>query len=309
MKKILVATEKPFSKVAVDKIRAVVEGSGNQLVLCEKYKTEEELLAAVADVDALIIRSDIVNDRVVEAAKNLKIVVRAGAGYDNVDLQACSAKGIVVMNTPGQNANAVAELVFGLLIFSLRKHFNGSSGCELRGNNIGIHAYGNIGRYVAKIAAGFGMNVYAYDPFVPAEQMKEEGVIPVSSVEELYKTCRIVSLHIPATEQTKRSVNKALLSLMPEGAILVNTARKEVINEEELVEVMEKRPDFIYLSDMWTISRVSLKVVISLPPRRWEPRPKRLMSTPALLQLIKLLSILQQGTRLSELIPDILLIT
>ncbi|HHU00846.1 NAD(P)-dependent oxidoreductase [Xiashengella succiniciproducens] len=250
MKKILVATEKPFSKVAVDKIRAVVEGSGNQLVLCEKYKTEEELLAAVADVDALIIRSDIVNDRVVEAAKNLKIVVRAGAGYDNVDLQACSAKGIVVMNTPGQNANAVAELVFGLLIFSLRKHFNGSSGSELRGNNIGIHAYGNIGRYVAKIAAGFGMNVYAYDPFVPAEQMKEEGVIPVSSVEELYKTCRIVSLHIPATEQTKRSVNKALLSLMPEGAILVNTARKEVINEEELVEVMEKRPDFIYLSDI-----------------------------------------------------------
>lgn len=250
MKKILVATEKPFSKVAVDKIRAVVEGSGNQLVLCEKYKTEEELLAAVADVDALIIRSDIVNDRVVEAAKNLKIVVRAGAGYDNVDLQACSAKGIVVMNTPGQNANAVAELVFGLLIFSLRKHFNGSSGSELRGNNIGIHAYGNIGRYVAKIAAGFGMNVYAYDPFVPAEQMKEEGVIPVSSVEELYKTCRIVSLHIPATEQTKRSVNKALLSLMPEGAILVNTARKEVINEEELVEVMEKRTDFIYLSDI-----------------------------------------------------------
>lgn len=250
MKKILVATEKPFSKLAVDKIRNVVEEAGYALQLLEKYSSEAELLAAVSDADALIVRSDIVSAKVVEAAKKMKIVVRAGAGYDNLDLAACSAAGVVAMNTPGQNSNAVAELVFGLLVFGLRKQYSGASGSELRGSSIGIHAYGNVGRYVAKIAAGFGMTIYAFDPFVSADKIKADGVIPVATVEELYRKSRIVSLHIPATDATKKSINKSLLSLMPEGAVLVNTARKEVIDEEELFKLMEERSDFIYLSDI-----------------------------------------------------------
>lgn len=250
MKKILVATEKPFSKIAVDQIREIVEAAGFKMELLEKYTSESQLLNAVADVDAMIVRSDIVNKNVLEAAKNLKIVVRAGAGYDNLDLDGCTAHNVVAMNTPGQNSNAVAELVFGMMIFGIRKQFNGATGAELRGKSIGIHAYGNVGYYVGKIAHGFGMKVYAYDPYVSADRMKSHGVEPLPSVEDLYRTCEFISLHIPATENTKKSINKALLSLMPKGAVLVNTARKEVINEEELVELMAERNDFMYLSDI-----------------------------------------------------------
>jgi len=248
--KVLVATDKPFAKVAVDGIRKIVEDAGYELKLCEKYTSEDELLQAVADVEGMIVRSDIVNQNVVNAAKNLKIVVRAGAGYDNLDLKACSEKNIVAMNTPGQNSNAVAELAFGMMIYGIRKQFNGASGTELRGKNIGIHAYGNVGYYVAKIAHGFGMNVYAFDPFVSEEKMKAENVEPVATVEELYKKCQFISLHIPANDKTKKSINKKLLSLMPAGAVLVNTARKEVIEEDELVALMEERKDLIYLSDI-----------------------------------------------------------
>lgn len=250
MKKVLVATDKPFSKVAIDQIRSVVENAGCKLELLEKYTSEAELLAAVEDVDGLIVRSDIVNSNVLNAAKKLKIVVRAGAGYDNLDLAACTAKNVVAMNTPGQNSNAVAELVFGMLVLAIRKHYNGSTGSELRGKSIGIHAYGNVGYYVGLIAKGFGMKVYAFDPFVTADRMKADGVEPVNSVEELYKTCQFISVHIPANDATKKSINKKLLSLMPKGAVLVNTARKEVINEDELVALMEERADFMYVSDI-----------------------------------------------------------
>ncbi|MGQ1947983.1 3-phosphoglycerate dehydrogenase [Geofilum sp. OHC36d9] len=250
MKRVLVATEKPFSKMAVDQIRKVVDEAGYELRLLEKYKSPSDLLAAVADVDALIVRSDKIDCNVLESAKNLKIVVRAGAGYDNLDLVTCSSKNIVAMNTPGQNSNAVAELVFGMLVYGIRKQYTGAAGTELRGKSLGIHAYGNVGYYVGKIAHGFGMKVYAYDPYVSADRMQSHGVEPVNSIEELYRTCEVVSLHIPANASTVNSINKSLLSLMPKGAVLVNTARKEVINEAELVEVMNERPDFIYLSDI-----------------------------------------------------------
>lgn len=250
MKKVLVATEKPFAAAAVNAIRKVVEDAGYQLVLLEKYTAKDDLLKAVADVDAIIIRSDIVDAEVVEAAKNLKIVVRAGAGYDNIDLKACTAKGIVAMNTPGMNSNAVAELVFGMMVFMSRGMFDGGTGTELREKKIGIHAYGNVGRYVAMIAKGFGMKVYAFDPFVAKEKMEAEGIAVVDTIQELYKTCQYVSLHIPANEQTKKSINYDLLSLMPKGATLVNTARKEVIDEAGLLTMFAERPDFKYLSDI-----------------------------------------------------------
>lgn len=250
MKKILVATDKPFAKVAIEQIREIVEGAGHHLALLEKYTTVEQLLDAVKDANAMIVRSDLVTKQVVEAAKELKIVVRAGAGYDNLDLEACTASGVVAMNTPGQNANAVAELVFGMMVMVARNLYNGSSGTELRGKKLGIHAYGNVGYYVAKIAKGFGMEVYAFDPFVSNEKMVSDGIIPVATVEELYSKCQYVSLHIPATEKTKKSINHQLLSSMPKGAVLVNTARKEVIHEEELVKVMEVRGDFKYVSDI-----------------------------------------------------------
>jgi len=250
MKKVLVATDKPFAKVAVDGIRKVVTEAGYELVMLEKYTEKADLLKAVSDVDAVIIRSDIADKAVLEAGKNLKIVVRAGAGYDNIDLEAATNNNIVAMNTPGQNSNAVAELVFGMMVLMARNNYNGSSGTELRGKKIGIHAYGHVGRYVAKIAFGFGMEVYAFDPFVKKEAMEAEGVKVVSTVEELYATCQYVSLHIPATAQTKNSINFELLSKMPKGATLVNTARKEVINEEGLVKMFAERPDFRYVSDI-----------------------------------------------------------
>jgi D-3-phosphoglycerate dehydrogenase len=248
--KVLVATEKPFAKVAVDGIREVVEQAGYELVLLEKYTSKEQLLDAVADVDALIIRSDNVDAEVLDAAKNLKIVVRAGAGYDNIDLAAATAHNVVAMNTPGQNSNAVAELALGMMVMAARNLYNGTSGTELMGKKLGIHAYGNVGRNVARIAKGFGMDIYAYDAYCPDEVMIAEGVTPLHSAEELYATCDVVSLHIPATSETKGSINYALLTHMPKGGLLVNTARKEVINEDELIRFMQERTGFRYVTDI-----------------------------------------------------------
>lgn len=248
--KVLIATEKPFAKVAVDGIREVIEQAGYELALLEKYTTKEQLLEAVADVDAIIIRSDIVDAEVLDAAKNLKIVVRAGAGFDNIDLVAATAHNVVAMNTPGQNSNAVAELALGMMVMAVRNMYNGTSGTELKGKKLGIHAYGNVGRNVARIAKGFGMDIYAYDAYCPDEAMLNDGVVPLHSVEELYSTCHVVSLHIPATPETKGSINYALLSHMPNGGLLVNTARKEVINEGELIQFMQERQDFRYVTDI-----------------------------------------------------------
>jgi D-3-phosphoglycerate dehydrogenase len=259
MAKVLVATEKPFAKAAVEQIKALVEEAGFEFALLEKYTDKGQLLEAVKDATALIVRSDKVTREVLDAAKELKIVVRAGAGYDNLDLAACTEKGVVAMNTPGQNSNAVAELALGMMVFMARNRFNGTSGTELRGKTLGIHAYGNVGYYVAKIAMGFGMDVYAFDPFVPKEKIEADGVKVVDSVEELYSTCRYVSLHIPANEHTKKSINKELAGKMPANAVLVNTARKEVIDEESLLELMAERSDFTYISDIAPDSEAFVK--------------------------------------------------
>ena len=248
--KILVATEKPFAKVAVDGIRKVVEENGYELALLEKYTDVNDLYAAVADADALIVRSDKVTKEVIDHAKNLKIVVRAGAGYDNLDLEACTARGIVAMNTPGQNSNAVAELVMGMLVYAVRNFYNGKSGSELMGKKLGLLAFGNVGRNVARIAKGFGMDVYAFDEFVPAEKIEEAGVHAVANRDALFETCDVVSLHIPATAETKQSINYAVVSKMHKGGILVNTARKEVINEPELLKLMTERTDLKYVADI-----------------------------------------------------------
>ncbi len=250
MKKILVATEKPFAPAAVKAIAEVVEKAGYELVLLEKYTSQDELIAAVKDADAMIIRSDKANSAVIEAAQNLKIVVRAGAGYDNIDLGTCTKKGIVAMNTPGQNSNAVAELALGMMVLMARNNYNGKAGTELRGKTLGIHAYGNVGKYVAQMAKGFGMKIYAFDPFVSKEVIIADGVEPLESVEELYGKSQYISLHIPANEKTKKSIGFDLLSKMPDNAVLVNTARKEVIDEDGLLETFAKRPDFKYLSDI-----------------------------------------------------------
>lgn len=248
--KVLIATDKPFAAEAVNGIRNVIEQAGYELVLLEKYTEKKQLLDAVANVEAAIIRSDIFDKEVLDAGKNLKIVVRAGAGFDNIDLDAATANNICVMNTPGQNANAVAELALGMAVFAVRNFYNGTSGTELYGKKLGIHAYGNVGRNVARIAKGFGMEVYAYDPFLTAEAIEKEGVKAVNSAEELYTACQVVSLHIPATAETKNSINYALLSKMPKNALLINTARKEVINEAEIVKLMEGRKDFKYVTDI-----------------------------------------------------------
>ncbi len=250
MKKILVATQKPFAPAAVDGIKEIVESAGFEFELFEKYAEQADFVKAVESANALIIRSDKVTKEVIEAAKNLEIVVRAGAGYDNVDLEAASAKGVVVMNTPGQNSNAVAELALGMMVFLARNGFNGSAGTELKGKTLGIHAYGNVGQYVAKIAKGFGMKVYAFDPYVKNKVMKKDKVKPVKSAEKLYAKCQYISLHIPANEQTKQSINYDLLSSMPKNAVLVNTARKEVINEADMLKLMADRSDFAYISDI-----------------------------------------------------------
>ncbi|MGC9375032.1 MAG: 3-phosphoglycerate dehydrogenase [Bacteroidales bacterium] len=250
MKKVLVATEKPFAPAAVTQIKEVLDKAGYEFVLLEKYTDKSDLLKAVEDVDALIVRSDKVTKEVIDAAKNLKIVVRAGAGYDNIDLDACTAKNIVAMNTPGQNSNAVAELALGMMVSIARGNYNGKPGTELRYKKLGIHAYGNVGRYVAEIAKGFGMDIYAFDPYVDKAKMEKEGIKPLHSVEELYSTCQYVSIHIPANDKTKKSIGYDLLSKMPENATLVNTARKEVIDEEGLLKVFAERNDFKYVSDI-----------------------------------------------------------
>lgn len=248
--KVLVATDKPFAKVAVDGIRKEVEAAGYELALLEKYTDKAQLLDAVKDANAIIIRSDIIDKEVLDAAKNLKIVVRAGAGYDNVDLEAATAHGVCVMNTPGQNSNAVAELALGMMVYAVRNFYNGTSGTELMGKKLGIHAYGNVGRNVARIAKGFGMEIYAFDAFCPKEVIEKDGVKACASVEDLYSTCNVISLHIPATAETKNSINYALVNRMPKGGLLVNTARKEVINEAELLKLMEERPDLKYVTDI-----------------------------------------------------------
>jgi D-3-phosphoglycerate dehydrogenase / 2-oxoglutarate reductase len=250
MKKVLVATDKPFAAIAVKGIRQIVEGAGYELMLLEKYTDPADLIKAAAQADAMIVRSDLVTPEVIKAGKNLKIVVRAGAGYDNIDLPASTAAGVVVMNTPGQNSNAVAELVFGMLVYQIRNHFNGSSGTELLGKTLGLHAYGNVGKNVARIAKGFGMEVYAFDPFIPANVMIADGIKPVTDVQDLYTRCQFVSLHIPANDKTKKSIDYDLLSKMPKGATLVNTARKEVINEDSLQKIFADREDFRYVSDV-----------------------------------------------------------
>ena len=248
--KVLIATEKPFAAAAVSGIKEVIEAAGYEVALLEKYTEKSQLLAAVADADALIIRSDKVDAEVLDAAKQLKIVVRAGAGYDNVDLEAATAHKVVVMNTPGQNANAVAELVLGLLVYTVRNFYNGKSGSELMGKTLGILAFGNVGRNVARIAQGFGMKVMAYDAYCPAEVIEKAGVKAAASQAELFKEADIVSLHIPATAETKQSINKALCSTMKKGAILINTARKEVIDEAGLIELMKEREDLKYITDI-----------------------------------------------------------
>ena len=234
--KVLVATDKPFAKIAVDGIRKEIEAAGYELALLEKYGEKAKLLEAVKDADAIIIRSDVIDAEVLDAAKELKIVVRAGAGYDNVDLEAATAHNVCVMNTPGQNSNAVAELAFGL-----------------KGKKLGIHAYGNVGRNVARIAKGFGMDIYAYDAYCPKEVIEADGVKAVASTEELYATCNIVSLHIPATPETKNSINYDLVDKMPKNGLLVNTARKEVINEADLLRLMNDRPDLEYVTDIMPV--------------------------------------------------------
>lgn len=250
MKKVLVATEKPFAAIAVEGIRSVFEEAGYELALLESYTEKADLYAAVTDADALIIRSDKVTAEVIEAGKNLKIVVRAGAGYDNVDLTAATAKNVVVMNTPGQNSNAVAELAIGMMVYMARGMFNGKAGSELKGKSLGIHAYGNVGRLVGLIAKGFGMEVSAFDPFIDKSIIEADGVKVYDNVEDLYKNCQYISLHIPANEKTKESINYDLMMSMPEGATIVNTARKEVVSEDSLMKAMQERKDFKYLSDI-----------------------------------------------------------
>lgn len=256
--KILVATEKPFAAAAVKGISEIATAAGHELALLEKYTEKSQFLEAVADADALIVRSDKVTAEVIAAAPKLKIVVRAGAGYDNLDLAACTQRGIVAMNTPGQNSNAVAELAIAMMIFMSRNRFTPGTGCEIQGKTLGIQAYGNVGRLVAAKAMALGMKVMAFDPFVPAEKMQEEGVTPAQSLEQMYESCDFISLHIPATPQTVGSIGYDLVSRMPKGGCLVNTARKEVINEPELAKVLEERQDLKYVTDVAAATQAEL---------------------------------------------------
>ena len=271
--KILIVTEKPFAKVAVDGIRKEIETAGFELALLEKYTEKAQVLEAVKDAHALIIRSDKVDAEIFDAAPELKIVVRAGAGYDNVDLEAATAHGVCVMNTPGQNANAVAELAIGLMIMAVRSFYDGKAGTELKGKKLGIHAYGNVGRNVARIAKGLGMEIFAYDAFCPKEAMEAEGVCPVATPEELYATCNIVSLHIPSTPETKNSIDYELVERMPKNGLLVNTARKEVVNEADLIRLMEDRPDLKYITDIMPAHHEEF---VSTFPGRYFSTPKKM---------------------------------
>ena len=282
--KVLIATEKPFAATAVEGIRKEIEGAGHDLVLLEKYTDRSELLAAVKDADAMIVRSDKVTADVLDAAQNLKIVVRAGAGYDSVDTAYAKTKGVVVENTPGQNSNAVAELVFGLLVFAVRNFYNGKSGSELKGKKLGILAFGNVGRNVARIAKGFGMEVYAFDEYCPATAIEEAGVHAVSSRDELFKQCDIVSLHIPATPETQKSINYDVVNLMKKGGILVNTARKEVIDEAGLLKLMAERTDLKFVTDIMHL-------------RRWVRKQLKLITMLVLLLHDKLIVSSQQAMK------------
>ena len=248
--KVLIATEKPFAPAAVQGITNELKGAGHEIVLLEKYASTAELLEAVKDADAMIVRSDKVTPEVLDAAKQLKVVVRAGAGYDSIDTAYAKEKNVVVENTPGQNSNAVAELVFGLLVYAVRNFYNGKAGTELMGKKLGILAFGNVGRNVARIAKGFGMEVYAYDAFCPADAIEAAGVHACKSQDELFQTCDVLSLHIPATPQTVKSIDYRLVSLLPKKGVLVNTARKEVINEEELLKLMAEREDLKFVTDI-----------------------------------------------------------
>ena len=248
--KVLVATEKPFAPVAVDGIRKEIEGAGNELALLEKYTDAAQLLDAVKDADALIVRSDKVTPAVLDAAQSLKIVVRAGAGYDNVDTEYAKQKGVVVENTPGQNSNAVAELVFGLLVYAVRNFYNGKAGTELMGKKLGILAFGNVGRNVARIAKGFGMDVYAYDAFCPKDAIEQAGVHAVGSQDAPFEQCDIVSLHIPATPEARQSSHYALASKLQNGGIVINPGRKEVVDEPGLLKLMAEREDLKYITDI-----------------------------------------------------------
>ena len=271
--KVLIATDKPFAKVAVDGIRKVITDAGFELALLEKYTEKKQLLDAIADANAVIIRSDIIDAEVLAAAKALKIVVRAGAGYDNVDLDAATAASVCVMNTPGQNANAVAELALGLMVFGVRNLYNGTSGTELLGKKLGIHAYGNVGRNVARIAKGFGMELFAFDAYCPADVIEMDGVKALSSVEELYTTCDVVSIHIPATAETKNSINAELVGKMPKGAMIVNTARKEVIDEVSLINLMGERSDVRYMTDIMPAAHATF---LAKFPERYFSTPKKM---------------------------------
>lgn len=250
-KKILVATDKPFASEAITLMKDVIKDKPDyRMELLEKYTEVAQFKNAVKDADALIIRSDIASKEIIDAAEKLQIIVRAGAGYDNIDLAAATARNIVAMNTPGQNSNAVAELAIGMMIYIARCKFNGKSGSELRGKKLGLHAFGAVGRALAKIARGFGMEVYAFDPFVSKEAMEKENVHYCDKIETLYSTCEYVSLHIPATETTKKSINFDLVNRMPKGAVLINTARKEVICEDSLKKLFAERKDFRYIADV-----------------------------------------------------------
>lgn len=268
--KILLATVKPFAAAAVNGIKAIAEEAGHEVALLEKYTDKSQLLAAVADADALIVRSDKVTAEVIAAAPKLKIVVRAGAGFDNLDLAACTERGIVAMNTPGQNSNGVAELAIAMMVFMSRNRFNPGTGMEIKGKKLGIQAYGNVGRLVAEKAKGMGMEVMAFDPFVPAESMIEDGVTPAESLEKMYEQCNFISLHIPAVPATIGSINYDLISRMPRGGCLVNTARKEVINEVELEKVLSDRPDIKYVTDVAADCQAELD----------EKFPKQVFATP-----------------------------
>lgn len=258
-KKVLVATQKPFAGEAVEKIKAICDEAGYEMILLEKYAEQADLVNTVKDVNALIIRSDKVTKEVLDNGSELEIVVRAGAGFDNVDCEAAKNNDVVVMNTPGQNSNAVAELAFGMMVYIARGQFNGKPGTELKGKKLGIHAFGNVGINVARIASGFGMEVCAYDPFIDQEVMKDHGVYPVNSAEELYNTCDYISLHLPSVPETQRFVNRKLLTIMKKGATIINTARKEVVCEDGIIEILSIRDDLKYASDIMPVRHEEMK--------------------------------------------------
>ena len=272
MKRVLIATEKPFAPAAANQMIETLEGAGYQVKRLEKYTSKAELLEAVKDVDAMIVRSDIVDKEVIEAANILKVVVRAGSGFDNLDLATCTEKGMVAMNTPGQNSNAVAELAIGMMIFMSRGQFKGVSGTELKGKTVGVYGCGNIGRRVARIAQGLGMKVVALDPCITKVSMEPYDVKVVQDVAELFSASDFLSLHIPANEKTKKSVNFDMMSKMPKGATIINTARKEIIDEDGLMRMLEERPDFKYISDIAPTNHVELLEKFEL---RYYSTPKK----------------------------------